>query len=166
MISNDQYRAHIQENGYAYDHGSWNRITSLPYVDLEFATTSIRATEGFVHIMHNSSQRPDGSGESVRASIRRILIEKSAGDLRVAFSEKVIGANSRSQESSKLRASMFKHFDEPGRDRVALSNFAKRASRPVPERQDGVNFDNRLYSISASEVMSGAIRCVRAKKPP
>ena len=47
-ISNDKYRAHFQENGYAYGHGSWSRITSMPYVDLEFATTSPRATEGML----------------------------------------------------------------------------------------------------------------------
>ena len=36
----------------------------------------------------------------------------------------------------------------------------------MPERQDGVNFDNCFYIISASEVMSGATKCARAKKFP
>ena len=166
MIFNDKYRAHFQENGYAYDHGSWNRIASMPYVDLEFGTTSLRATEGFFHTMRNSSPRPDGSRASATASLRRILSEKSVADLLDAFSEKIAGAYSWSQESEMLCASMFKNFAEPGRDRVFLSNFAKWASRPMAERQEGVNFDNCFYRISAAEVMSGAMQRVRTKNSP
>ena len=88
VVVSDKYRARSQENGYARDHGSWGRIPSLPYVDLEFATTSLRSTEGFFHTMRNSSPRPDGPSASSTASLRRILSEKSSGGILSAFSEK------------------------------------------------------------------------------
>ena len=116
--------------------------------------------------MHNSSPRPDGSRASVRASLRRILSEKSVADLRAAYSSKIVGVYSCSQEYAKLCAPMFGNFADPGRERVALANFAKWKSRQAPERQGGVNFDNCFYIISASEVMFGAVRCVCGLRSP
>ena len=54
----DKYRAHFQEYVYSYDHGAWSRIQSTPYVDLEFATISPRAAEGFFNTVQNMNPRP------------------------------------------------------------------------------------------------------------
>ena len=58
VLSLDKYRAHFQEYVYSYDHGAWSRIQSTPYVDLEFATISPRAAEGFFNTVQNMNPRP------------------------------------------------------------------------------------------------------------
>ena len=40
------YRSNYEDVVYIYDHGSCNRVFGLPYVALEFATSTIRASDG------------------------------------------------------------------------------------------------------------------------
>ena len=162
----DKYRTHFHEYVYSYDHGAWSRTQSIPYVDLEFATISIRAAEGFFHTVHNRSPRPPCSVSDIAILLRTILSGKTVAELHAAHSGKIPGAYSWAQEAAKLCARMFKNFAEPGRDRVILSNYVKWASTPFPRAQNGVNFENCFYSIEASGDGEGEMRCGLEWKSP
>ena len=69
-------------------------------------------------------------------------------------------------EPAKLCAAMFKNFADPGRDKVVIANFLRWASGPVPARQDGVNFENKYFSISVEEGEVGKMVCERKPKSP
>ena len=61
---------------------------------------------------------------------------------------------------------MFKNFAGPGRDRVVIANFLRWASDHFPDRQRGVNFENKYLDIAHGE--NGAIKlaCERGPKDP
>ena len=44
-IFRGKYRAHFEEEAYVHTHGSWRRVSSMPYEDLEFATTAFREAQ-------------------------------------------------------------------------------------------------------------------------
>ena len=56
-ISRGKYRAHFEEEAYVYTHGSWRRVSSLPYEALEFATTAFREADRCFALMQNEFLR-------------------------------------------------------------------------------------------------------------
>ena len=61
---------------------------------------------------------------------------------------------------------MFKNFVDPGVGKVAIANFLRWASGPAPERQDGVNFKNKYFSIFVEPGDVGKTACDRKQKSP
>ena len=82
VLVNGQYRAHFQECAYAYDRGSWHRISPIPYVALEFATSTLRASEGAFVLMQNMSPAPTRTWASVARAIIQITSEKTLAEIR------------------------------------------------------------------------------------
>ena len=68
--------------------------------------------------------------------------------------------------ASKLCASTFKISAGPGRDRAAIANALRRARAPLPDRKDGVNFENKYISIYPEEGAPGGLVCARGAKGP
>ena len=142
------------------------RAQSIPYVAMEFATVSLRAEEGCFHIARNRNLRPPGARSNIATLLRGILRGNSFADLHAALSENIHGLYSWAQVSSKLRASVFKNFADPGRDMVILANYANGDSTPFPGTQNGPNFENCFYIVDASGDGGGEMRCGRERKPP
>ena len=165
MIFRGEYRAHYESTAYYYSHGSWDCIQSIPYHALEYATSCIRAADGCFRLLASSTPNMARTKEAFYPSISEIV---SSNDIFAILSA-TSGpppAGCWMVESSKLCVAMFKNFADPGRDKVVLANFLRWASGPIPARQDGVNFENKYFSISVEEGEVGKMVCERKPKSP
>ena len=160
VLFGDSYRAHYGDASYAYDHGSWNKISALSYGAIDFASRALRAAESLFLIMHADGP-PSRTFRRVAERVRLILDGKSQVDILGYLHVGSGGAADWAVESSKLCLSMYKNFTVPGRDRVALANFTRWASADPPECEGGVNFENAYYEIYAPESMADPMVCVR-----
>ena len=160
------YRSHYDDVVYVYDHGSWNRVFGLPYVALEFATSTIRAAEGAFALIQSESPNTARAWIPIAHQLGRMFAEKSIADLTSATVERLSNDGSWMGDVAKLCSSLFKSFADPGRDRVIFANFANWASSSIPEDQRGVNFENMYFDISSGNGDDVATICARSPKSP
>ena len=162
MIFRGGYRSHYESTAYLYIRGSWDCVQSPPYPALEYATSCIRAADGRFRLL--ASPRPDmvRAKDAFYRAIRDVV---SIMDI-LAILSATPGpppAGCWMAESSKLCVAMFRNFEDPGWGKVANANFLRWASGPIPVRQDGVNFENKYFSISVDG--GGVRKMVRGRKP-
>ena len=123
LLFRGDYRAHYEDTAYAYAHGSWNRVSSLSYVALEFATTSIRAAEGCFRIMDAEDTPDRGEIGDIASRLRRILGSRDAPTILTHAPARPVVSPNWIQEAIKLCSAMFRNFADAGRCRIVLANF-------------------------------------------
>ena len=98
--------AHFHECAYAYDHGSWSRISSIPYVALEFATLTLRASEGAFVLTQSMSPSPTRTWSSVARAILQIMSEKTLGEIRSSCLDRGSAPPSWAGDAAQLSAAL------------------------------------------------------------
>ena len=133
----DKYRAHFEEEAYVYVHGPWRRVSSIPYESLEFATTTFREAERCFLLMQSDFPTPERTFGAVSQSLRLILTSNAVLDVPADGLARNQSASLWHNGPAKLCDAMFRNFADPGRDRVVLANYRKRASEPYPPNMGG-----------------------------
>ena len=101
---------------------------------------------------------------AVSQALREIRTSRDMVDISADSADRSLATGSRMGAAAKLCASMFRNFEDPGRDRVVLANFLRWASDPMPGRQNGVNFKNEYFAIYAEDGGVGKLVCLRDPK--
>ena len=81
------YIAHIEDSAFAYAHGAWSRINSLPCDDLEYATSSARSADGFFGVHRVDFQNTQRAATHLFPSMREIVTSRPMADIAPATSD-------------------------------------------------------------------------------